>query len=854
MNKIVTLFIFLTSGLLSQYSFAQASCATAVTVTDLTGASCATASPSGVNTINTGCGDGTFDTWFVFTAQGPSATISVTSNISRWNPEFAVIASSDNTCTGSLLLEGCADQNGNYTAISGTINGLTAGDTYWIVVTSNSDNTTGTITTCVTNAAASPCADNDDCLTAQAITLNATGGGATCVTDCNNGAAAGPDFAGTNCFDLPNETVWYEFTTDATASTFDINLTSATLTQPEFSLFTTADCINFLVINCTEGSGGTASASGVSISPNTTYILAVSDVGGLEGNFNLCITQNAAVASCVDNQNCSGAAVLPLNPSGTAGACVTDCNTGATPGPIFTGPPACYNLPNETVWYQITTAADVEFLNIELNSTDMSNPEFTVFTNSCGPFSIVDCVEGAGGSAQASVFVAANTTYLIAVSDATGDEGNFELCVTQFANTASCNTSNTLAVTATSLGSSLTGPFLPGEVVTFCYTINAYQSSTSNCNYLHGIVPSFGDCWTPTSFNAQGMPNVTVPLVTRGVLSFPPGPRPACHGNSAGTWSWYQAGTVDYNLNTPNPLGLTTGDDVGAGWFFVTSYNSFTTENGPGFSCTNTFLNPNDNYGDNSFPTCSNLGGWQVCFQLTANSLIDCQAGLSDCSVQMKTFADGEIGVWQNLGCLADLPTIFNTTLDCQILLQQGLEKIKGYTENGKNFIEWEISSEANNLISKYVVERSRDGINWYHLKDVESITNTDMYELTDYYPFKNVTYYRVKLLEGNGTEYLTQTIAVTNVLNSGDGIVSEVFPNPANSEMSMLYTGESLSDPLNIQIHNPMGQFVDEQIINLSNINQKITINTDKLVDGVYYISITQNNVRTLKKISISK
>ncbi|MCF8434754.1 MAG: hypothetical protein K9G37_09795, partial [Crocinitomicaceae bacterium] len=166
------------------------SCATSVPVTDLTGAICATATPSGVNTITppAGCVDGIFDTWFSFVAQGGTATITVSETITGWRPEFIVASSSDNTCAGTFTAEQCYDQAGNYTSISGTINGLTIGQTYWVIVSSNGNLSTGTISTCVNNpAVVLNCVDNDACIDAATITLNAPGGAAVCVADCNNG-------------------------------------------------------------------------------------------------------------------------------------------------------------------------------------------------------------------------------------------------------------------------------------------------------------------------------------------------------------------------------------------------------------------------------------------------------------------------------------------------------------------------------------------------------------------------------------------------------------------------------------------------------------------------------------------
>lgn len=801
--------------------------------------------------IATTCGTNTQATWYSFTATSTNHTVFIDGLTTSG---CDIISSVFSGACGSLTQVACL-QNG---AMDDTYNltGLTVGATYFIQMAYAPGGFCGNggfFTFCVEvdGAGGGPsCTDNDACADDVPITLNAPGGAAACITDCNTGAATGPDFAGNNCYDLPNETVWYSFTTGAT-NNIDIDLTSAVMSNPEFSVFTTADCNTFTIIECVEGAGGSASSTGLVVAPSTTYYIAVSDATGDDGNFDLCITQNAIVASCVDNDDCTTPAPLTLNATGAAAACVTDCNTGAAVGPDFVGN-NCYDFPNETVWYSITTAADVELLNISLTSADMSNPEFTLFTNSCGPYTIVDCVEGTGGSASAAINVSASTTYLIAVSDASGDEGTFDLCVSQFANTNPCNTDNTLAVTATSMGSPLAGPYQPGEVVTFCYTINTFMTSTTNCNYLQGIVPTFGDCWAPTSFNAQGMPTVTVPLATEGVVGNVVAGNNPCENTAAGTWSWYPAGSVDYNLNSPNPLGLAAGDDVGAGWFFVTNYDSYEVENNGLWVCPNGNLDPDDNYGDNSFPGCTDLSGWQVCFQLTANSLIDCQAGETDCSVQIKTFADGEIGVWQNIGCLLDLPTTHTATLNCIVLLQTGLEEFTGKNHNDKNLLTWTVAANAVGLVDYFLIEKSVDGINWTTLGSVESVNGTVKYDLTDNNPYNPVTYYRLQMVDFSGTGYLSSTIAIASSYNPGAGLASDIQPNPVKNEAFFVYTGNNLNEPIEIKIINVIGQTMSNQVLPVNDFNQKFSIETSNLSDGVYYITISQGSLQTTKRICV--
>jgi gliding motility-associated-like protein len=506
-NMAMLLLMFTSIGVYSQND-----CASSIPVTDLTGVVCATSAPSLTNAIGSGgCEEGTLDTWFSFVAQGGSATINVSNGVSGWRPEYVVASSSTNNCSGVFSVVNCVDQAGNYTSISGTSTGLVVGQTYWVIVSSNGDVTTGTISVCVNNpAVVSNCVDNDACVDAATITLNATGGGAACVGDCNNGANPGLDFVGNVCEDSPNPTVWYEFTTAANAATINVSLTSGTWTNPEYTIFVGNSCSTWTTLTCVEGSSGSASSTNLNVTPNTTYV--------------------------------------------------------------------------------------------------------------------------------------------IAVSDATGDQGTFNLCITQNADNSACNTSDALVVSSTSMGSPLNGPYKPGEVVSFCYTITNWTQF--NCNYLGAVVPTFGNCWDPSSFNAQGMPvNITTPLNVNGVLQpCPPGPPCAwssCVGTAAGSWNWFTAGAATYNVNGYYPAGTA----MPAGWYFLSSYSPQTN------ACTGDPTDPDNTYGDGNFPACgTNTFDYTLCFSLTAGPSGNCGIGATDCSVSMKTFADGEFGAWNNLGCTGDIP------------------------------------------------------------------------------------------------------------------------------------------------------------------------------------------------------
>jgi gliding motility-associated-like protein len=503
---------------------------------------------------------------------------------------------------------------------------------------------------------------NNNCTGAQIVLDNGS---------CVNGTTVGANDSWTGLVgcqggnqNADHEDVWYQFT--ATNSSFSSTITAGAGWggDLEFTLWSPDPVLGcaglFTLVSSSCGASPlTATATGL-VPGNTYYMVVSTTANGTTGAFSICTQTTAPPVNCTDNDACADAATITLNAAGAGAACINDCNTGANPGIDFTGN-NCEDLPNPTVWYTFTTGPNTSSINVSLNSAQLSDPEFVIFVgNSCVTWTTLSCVEGTGGSASANnIAVQSNQIYTIAVSDVTADQGTFDLCITQNPDNSACNTNNSLQVTSTSLGSPLTGPFQPGEQVTFCYTVTDYQQI--NCNYIGAFVPTFGDCWAASSFNAQGMPViVNTPLNVNGVLQ-PCGPGPpcawsACVGTPAGSWNWFPAGSVTYNVNGAFPAGTA----MPGGWYFLSSYNPATG------ACTGGPTDPDNTYGDGNFPNCGvNTFDYTICFTLTAGPSGNCGTGQTDCSVSMRTFADGEFGAWNNIGCTQDQPNVLPNNLLC---------------------------------------------------------------------------------------------------------------------------------------------------------------------------------------------
>ena len=500
---------------------------------------------------------------------------------------------------------------------------------------------------------------NDDCTSAQNVIPDGT-----CVSGTTVGAfdnwtgSVGCQTGNAN----NHEEVWYSFTATGTQLSIDATATGSWAGDIEIIL-AEGNCAGVLTILGTNCGVSPQQLLYNGLTVGATYFFTISNAdGGTQGTFDVCPETTNPPASCVDNDLCTNPEVLALSTG--VQSCLNDCNTGALPGTFFgTGDP-CYDFLFPTVWYEFTATSSDASIDVDLTSLDLTNPHYAIFTSTdCLTYTLFDCVQGAAGAASGNTILTPGQTYLIAISDVNGDEGNFQLCLTLNQDNSACNTTNDLSVTSTSMGSAFTGPFEPGEVVTFCYTITDWQQV--NCNYLLGIVPTFGDGWDPSSFTAQGEPTITTALTNAAIVGDIVGGITPCEFAPSGTWSWYPAGSVDYNISSTNPMGYVAGDDVGAGWFFVTNYDSWEIQNNGIWVCPNTHLDPDDNFGDGSLLCNENTYDWSVCFQLQVKDGTACPAGEIDCSVSIKTFGDGEIGVWNSVGCTADMPTVFNASINC---------------------------------------------------------------------------------------------------------------------------------------------------------------------------------------------
>jgi large repetitive protein len=622
-------------------------CASAATITNLTGGctgyNFTNATADLANGNCTAQGPSTPNTWFQFNAAGSELT--VTSDGQSGPMEITLVQFNPTVCDfASATQLGCS-------LSPLVLSGLTAGTTYYLVITSPSGSE-GNYNVCVTSTPPNPPPPNDNPCSATVVSANGSCTAGTTVDATSDWTSGDPACAG-----LGGSTVWYTTTLGMDMDALEVEVTSYSGDVLVMVGTFVPDCNGALSLEdyyCGNTGGLPLDVGG--LTAGTQYWVGIGTLSTDEGTFQVCLQETGLPPGCSDNDFCSQATPYPTPVTGVACTPIEGCNIGATPEPGLAG--SCNFDTEEVVWFSFTSDATAGLLSVSVlaqNPTTMSQPSIQVFSGSCsGLIEITDCVTGNGGQVTlVNESILANTSYLIAVSNSFGDGGYFDLCVQTFGDISACVIESDLYVQpgSPSFGSPDNGPYQPGETVTMCFEITEYTTAGNQCQWLQGIVPVFGNCWDESQFD----PTASMP--------------PTLYN---GTWDWWD--NIDYNDNNPN---ITIGDFDGDGDIELCHITEPTCSNTgitagtivpPGWFASNGNGDPDFTWGDGAGCNGTN-GPWSFCFDLTTKMYPECDADVSftDCSVKIYTFADGETGSWNGGAsvCAQDVPDISTASLNC---------------------------------------------------------------------------------------------------------------------------------------------------------------------------------------------
>lgn len=170
-----------------------------------------------------------------------------------------------------------------------------------------------------------------------------------------------------------------------------------------------------------------------------------------------------------------------------------------------------------------------------------------------------------------------------------------------------------------------------------------------------------------------------------------------------------------------------------------------------------------------------------------------------------------------------------------------------GIKEGNKATLNWSINSAHD--YSSFEIERSADGSSFEKISTIKAIDNPNRndFSYVDFNILNGTGYYRIKILQKDGSFIYTKTISIENKAD----YYYTITPNPAKSYI--IINGSGVKGNADILIHDATGRVV-KKIINQSFINNNnLKISVEDLRVGNYFVEIVRPNAESyIKQIVI--
>ncbi len=197
----------------------------------------------------------------------------------------------------------------------------------------------------------------------------------------------------------------------------------------------------------------------------------------------------------------------------------------------------------------------------------------------------------------------------------------------------------------------------------------------------------------------------------------------------------------------------------------------------------------------------------------------------------------------------AKVTSVTETTTTYNVPLPVELLSLQGFNREGKNYLSWATATESNN--SHFDIEKSMDGKSFEKIGKIigrGTTTNTNEYEFIDEKTNTAVSYYRLKQCDFDENYTFSKIIVIKNDLKDD---LYKVFYTP-NSELIVLQRNGLLKENSSVELFDINGKMLEKTTL-LAGTALNF-FKTETLYSGVYFVSITEGNIKTNFKIFISK
>ncbi|HLP12954.1 MAG TPA: GEVED domain-containing protein [Flavobacteriales bacterium] len=159
--------------------------------------------------------------------------------------------------------------------------------------------------------------------------------------------------------------------------------------------------------------------------------------------------------------------------------------------------------------------------------------------------------------------------------------------------------------------------------------------------------------------------------------------------------------------------------------------------------------------------------------------------------------------------------------------------------ENSYVDLSWSTASEINS--NYFEVEKTTDGVHWELVttQQAKGTTNiTHNYADKDLNPFKGESYYRLKMVDGDGS-FVYSEIQQVFIQTPHQAVL---YPNPSSEFITVEFEGK-IKPQTSVEVRSALGDLVTTIPLN-GDVNQ-FTFAVDRLPNGVYFLLLNEQRLR---------
>ncbi|HSC52073.1 MAG TPA: autotransporter-associated beta strand repeat-containing protein [Phnomibacter sp.] len=163
-----------------------------------------------------------------------------------------------------------------------------------------------------------------------------------------------------------------------------------------------------------------------------------------------------------------------------------------------------------------------------------------------------------------------------------------------------------------------------------------------------------------------------------------------------------------------------------------------------------------------------------------------------------------------------------------------------GLLQNGQVNLDWKTSFEVNT--KHFVVQRSNNGVAFTSIGTVNAMgSGNHQYTFTDTQPFSGIAYYKLQMVDKDGSSSYSRTIAVQN---NNNGIALQLHPNPAHAVTTV--THAALVKASSILVYSAAGKLVTT--VPVAAGSTQTLVNVSQLAAGAYLLVLNDGSQQAIR------